>query len=162
MPENQSRRHFRLDAEKAQLLAQLAMVSLARLFDSDQIDRPVLFACEEGSAVNPLELLPILVSSPVAPGNGEKFEDTQLLGFENMRPGAKIDELSQFIGGENLIRSLFDQLALELLTLGPKGFPLPLLWTECWVQRAGILSVTNSCIRVSILDKSSSVNRWGV
>ena len=69
----------------------------------------------------------MLISSPVRPGNGQEFEHTQMRGGQHMGTGAKINEFSQLITGENLPVALLDQFRLKTFSLVLKEFQRLLL-----------------------------------
>ena len=62
--------HLFAESEQVQLLAQLAVVPLTRLFEKLQVLRE-LCLLREGDAVNPGQLLLALIAFPVGAGHGQ-------------------------------------------------------------------------------------------
>ena len=68
MKKNQPRSRQFLNAEKVQLLAELAVVALFGLVELPQVVVQ-LFLCEECRAVDALQLLVVLVTLPIRAGD---------------------------------------------------------------------------------------------
>ena len=81
-----------LNAEKIELLAELAVVALLRLFELVEVLVKVFFR-EPGSAVDALELLVFLVAFPVGAGDGKQLERLDFRRVRNVRAAAEIDEM---------------------------------------------------------------------
>ena len=99
------------------------MVAGLRLLDPLQVLGQVVLG-EEGGAVDPGQLLTVLVAAPVGTGHRVQLDHLDLLGAGTVRAAAEIlegtvaverDRLRAFVGDQVL-----DQLDLELLVLGPE------------------------------------------
>ena len=102
-----------LNAEEIEFLAELAMVALLRLLHLLEIRFQVLRR-KERRAINPLQLLIVLVALPIRAGDGEQLERFDLRRIRHVRPAAEIDELrAQRVFGEDIARALGDELALH-------------------------------------------------
>ena len=115
MPENQAGPGFVLNAEKIELLAELAVVAALGFFEPVQIFVQ-LFLIHEAGAVNPLHLRIAFLPFPVGARHVHQLERLNAPGGGNVRPAAEIQE---FPGGikrdQRLAGFLFHQLAFEFL-----------------------------------------------
>ena len=113
MPENQAGAGFFLDAEKIELLPELAMIAALRFFEPMQIFVE-LFLCEEARGVNPLQLRIAFLALPVGAGDAHQLERLDALGRGNMRAAAEVDEFSGGVErNHRLVGFFLDQLAFE-------------------------------------------------
>ena len=104
-----------LDAEKIELLAQLAMVALLGFLELGEVFVEFLLG-EPGGAVDALQLAVVLVALPIGAGDGEQLERLDLGGRRQVRAAAEVDEMRpQRVFGEDVVGALFDELDLHRL-----------------------------------------------
>src|SRR5690606_20328873 len=81
----------REELEEVQLLAEHAMVALARLLEPVEV-RLELVLLEERRRVDALEHLPLLVAAPIGAGGVQQLEVLQVRRVGDVRPAAEVDE----------------------------------------------------------------------
>ena len=109
-------RRFLLEVEEIELLAQHAVVALARLLEQVEMLLQVLLL-EEGGAVHAHELLALGVGAPVRTGNARELGVLQPARVRHVGAAAEIDELPVPVERDLLaaLLDVVDDLALELV-----------------------------------------------
>ena len=102
MPEHHAGRLF-LEVKQIQLLGQLAVVPLLRLFQAVQVALEVVLA-GPGRAVDALQHLVSGVAAPVGAGQLHELEGLELAGARHMGSAAQIDELALLVERDLLAR----------------------------------------------------------
>ena len=105
---------FGMDAEKVQLLAELAVVARLRLFEALEVSLELVLAAE-GGAVDARQHLVVLVAVPVRAREREKLEELAAAGVRDVRAAAEVGEVALGVGRERLALYAFDELDLEVL-----------------------------------------------
>ena len=115
-PEHRSRCRG-MEGEEIQLLAQLAVVALARLLLLFEPGVEVLLV-EERRAVDPLELRIAVVSTPVGAGHVEQLDDADPARRRSVRPEAEVHPVAVRVERQRLralAEDVLDDLLLERL-----------------------------------------------
>ena len=101
--------------ENAQLLTQLTVITLLRLFDPVQIFLQ-LFLIREGGSVDSGKHLVLFAASPVSSCQTGKLDGLHVFGIVQMRARAQIHELSLAVKADHrVLRQILDQLHLIVL-----------------------------------------------
>src|SRR5712671_3568314 len=106
-----------MEMEEIQLLAELAVVALARFLLLLEPGVQLLLV-EEGGPVDALELRIAVIAAPVGAGDVEQLDDADLPGRGRVRAEAEIDPAAVAVEGERLralVEDVLDDLDLELL-----------------------------------------------
>src|SRR6185503_9530166 len=82
-----------MEAEELELLADPAVIALARLFQSSEV-RVELGLGRPGRRVDAGELLALGVAAPVSAGRAQELDRTDLAGGRDVRPSAQVKERS--------------------------------------------------------------------
>ena len=102
MPEDQTRADYFLDGEEIELLTQHAMISLPRLLQPIQVCVQVLLL-KPGGSVDPLEHLPLLVSSPVRSRCMKQLEVLEAAGARDVWTATEVHERTIGVHGNGLV-----------------------------------------------------------
>src|SRR3954447_4297624 len=92
------------------------MVPLARLLQTLQVGVQIGLVVE-GRAIDPRQLLVVLVASPVGPGEGGQLDRLDRLRVLEMRPTAEVGEVALLVEGDLAVGRV-DELNLVGLALG--------------------------------------------
>src|SRR5690606_1924875 len=112
--EHHARRLF-LEVEQIQALADLAVIALLLLFQTEQVVCQCLLV-SPGSTVNALQHFVFGVTTPVGTGNGSQFECLELAGIRNVRTAAEVDKFALAVKRQLFVaRNGLDDLNLVLL-----------------------------------------------
>src|SRR5690606_35809540 len=101
LPEDKALADGLVDVEEAHLLADAAVVALARFLDLGEVGLELLLRGKRG-AVDALELLVLLVAAVVGAGDGEELEGLDLLGVADVRARAEVEELAVAVERDRL------------------------------------------------------------
>src|SRR6266550_2680090 len=101
--------------KQVELGPQPAMVPLARLLQTLQVGVQIGLVVE-GRAIDPCQLLVVLVASPVGPGEAGQLDRLDRLRVLQMRPAAEVGEVALLVEGDLAIGAI-DQLDLVGLAL---------------------------------------------
>jgi len=113
--EERARRRLGVEREQLQFLAELAVVALLRLLEEPEMLIELL-AGEEGGAVDPLQLLILLVALPVGAGDAEQLERLDPSRRRKVRPATEVDEVTLLVTGDDVAVGLVaDQLDLQVI-----------------------------------------------
>ncbi len=118
VPHHQPRAQLLGEAEQVELGAQSAVIPLLRLFHADQVRLQVLVRRPCG-AVDPLQLVPLLVPAPIGAGAAEQPDGRYPAGRGQMRAAAQVHEVEVAIdadlppGRDLAPLDAFDDLGLE-------------------------------------------------
>src|SRR5439155_5314921 len=139
MPENQPRPDVFLNRIEVELLADDAVIALARLFETADIALEIVFA-EPRGPVDALQHLAPLIAAPVRARGMQQLEMLDPPGARHVRSAAQIDEWAVGVDGDDLIFfQIIDSLQLERIILeAPFCFYPAYLFT-----REGIISLHN-------------------
>ena len=114
-PKDQAGAHKLRDGEEAHLLANLAMIALARFLLLLKPGVEIGFVVE-GGAVKALELRVLFVAAEIGGGDLEQLEGLHVAGAHHVRAGAKVDELAILIERNRFaFGDVVEALELELL-----------------------------------------------
>ena len=105
------------EGEQAELLAELAVVTLFGLFDARKV-RVELLLLREAGAVDALEHLAAAVTAPVSAGNARELDGVALdaAGGVQMRAGAEVNEFALTVERDDgILRQVVDELDLVRL-----------------------------------------------
>ena len=106
--------------EELQLGSELLMIPLLCLLHEFKM-RLQSFLVREGVEIDPLELVPVLIPSPVGPGGGLDLEGRvqKLLGILHMGAATEIHEVipCMISGDDGVLRQILDDLLLKALIL---------------------------------------------
>jgi len=103
----------RVEHEQIEVLPDPTMVSFARLFETGQVRLEILLF-HEGRAVDALEHLALLVTSPVSAGAGQELEVLEPSRAGYVRPPAQIEEGTVLVYRDDLVLvELLQSLQLE-------------------------------------------------
>jgi hypothetical protein len=91
--------------EEVQLLAQLAVVALFRLFQHVQV-LLLVFLLGPGGAVDTLQHFVLAVAAPVGAGQLHQLEYLQLAGGRHVRAAAQVGEVAFAVQRHILIRGI--------------------------------------------------------
>ena len=116
VPEHQARRLV-LHVEQVVLLAEAAVIALLGLFQHVQVGVQI-FLLGPGGAVDALQLLVAVVTTPVGASHLHQLEDFELGGCRHVRAAAEVDEIALAVKRHLLTgRNGTDQLGLVFLAL---------------------------------------------
>ena len=107
-----------IEHHQVELRTELLVVALHRLLDKGKMRLEVRLVGERID-IDPLQLLPVLIASPVGAGDGFDLEGgaQQILGVFDMRPAAQVHEVvAGPVNGQQLVLGqILDELDLEFL-----------------------------------------------
>ena len=101
MPENQPRTHVFLNRKQVELLADVAMVALARFLEPRDVLIEILLA-EPRRPVDALQHLTPLVAAPIRTRGMQQLEVLDLPGARHMRAAAQVDERAVGVNRDDL------------------------------------------------------------
>jgi len=109
---------FFLDVEEVQLLTELTMVALLRLFNAGQI-RLQLLLVPPGSAIDALQLWIVRIATPIGAGQAQQLEGfPQSPGRRQVRTTTQINPVTLTVHGDFVVRGQFiDPFRFEALPL---------------------------------------------
>jgi hypothetical protein len=104
VPHDQPRAHVLLDRVQVELLAEEAVIALARLFEPPQVRLKVVLG-QPRRAVNALQHLAALVTAPVRARGVQQLEVLDAPGARDVRPAAQIHERPVGVHRDHLVRA---------------------------------------------------------
>ena len=116
MPNGQARSELAWETEQVELGPEPAMIALLGFFELGQVcvERP---GRRPGGAIDPLQLISLLVTPPVGPGAAEQLDRRDPSGGREVRSTTEVDEVEVSVDGDLLAGSDLARLdALDDLT----------------------------------------------